>query len=582
MARTDRTVDAHLEEIHHAEHLVDEIEQTRERLRGTARKELGVTGEKDSAPSFRETLSKHSLSVYPLYAICLLGMVDTFAGGGLGVLGPDIAATLGLSPGQFAQVFVLSVIAGVFAPASVARLVQSRPRRALLSIAMAFLWSLATISLGFVVSAVGLVAVLALNAFTTTGVLAIHHPLLFDSYPPEVRVRASSYYRVADVIGTLLAPLSVVLIVGLLGYTWRGVFLATGVFTFICVLTCMRLRDPGFGRWDTERIRATARGEQGRDAAEASKEVELGFVETTRRVFLIPTIRRFLIAWIFQGMALLPYVTFFSFYLEQRWGLDASARALYGIGMAGVETLALVLFARRGDAIYREDPGKALKLAAGCLFGIGLLTLAAVLSPWFWLMVGFGALTSIVRIPTLALTYPTVLSVIPASSRPHLGALLGIFGTVFGGLLGATLLGGVEARFGITLAMMSLLIPWSLGALGYRSAAKLVRPDLDRMIDDVLEEEEIQRITSSGEHLPMLACRHIDFSYGQVQVLFGVDFTVDDGEIVALLGTNGAGKSTLLKVISGIGLPSRGSVRFRGTDITYLDAERRVPLGITQ
>ncbi|MCA1708684.1 MAG: ABC transporter ATP-binding protein [Actinobacteria bacterium] len=130
--------------------------------------------------------------------------------------------------------------------------------------------------------------------------------------------------------------------------------------------------------------------------------------------------------------------------------------------------------------------------------------------------------------------------------------------------------------------MSSLIIPWSIGALIWRKTAKLIPQDLDRMIDDVLEEEEIQRITSAGGHLPMLACRHIDFSYGQVQVLFGVDFTVDDGEIVALLGTNGAGKSTLLKVISGIGLPSRGSVRFRGADITYLDAERRVPLGITQ
>jgi ABC-type branched-subunit amino acid transport system ATPase component len=65
-------------------------------------------------------------------------------------------------------------------------------------------------------------------------------------------------------------------------------------------------------------------------------------------------------------------------------------------------------------------------------------------------------------------------------------------------------------------------------------------------------------------------------------VLFGVDFTVEDGELVALLGTNGAGKSTLLKVVSGIGLPSAGSVRYRGADVTYLDAERRLRLGITQ
>jgi len=80
----------------------------------------------------------------------------------------------------------------------------------------------------------------------------------------------------------------------------------------------------------------------------------------------------------------------------------------------------------------------------------------------------------------------------------------------------------------------------------------------------------------------MLACRSIDFSYGQLQVLFDVSFAVDDGEMVALLGTNGAGKSTLLRVISGLGLPTKGSVRFRGTDITYVDAERRLQLGITQ
>ncbi len=114
------------------------------------------------------------------------------------------------------------------------------------------------------------------------------------------------------------------------------------------------------------------------------------------------------------------------------------------------------------------------------------------------------------------------------------------------------------------------------------SAGKTVEADLDRMIDEVLEDEEITRIKRAGGHLPMLSCKGIDFSYGQLQVLFDVDFTVDDGEMVALLGTNGAGKSTLLKVISGVGLPSAGTVRYRGQDITYLDAERRARLGITQ
>jgi ABC-type branched-subunit amino acid transport system ATPase component len=130
--------------------------------------------------------------------------------------------------------------------------------------------------------------------------------------------------------------------------------------------------------------------------------------------------------------------------------------------------------------------------------------------------------------------------------------------------------------------MVALVIPGVLGSLILATTGRLVPRDLDRMIDEVIEDEEIRHIKSTGAHLPMLACRAIDFSYGQLQVLFDVGFTVDDGEMVALLGVNGAGKSTLLKVISGIGLPSRGTVRFRGADITYLDAERRLKLGITQ
>jgi ABC-type branched-subunit amino acid transport system ATPase component len=130
--------------------------------------------------------------------------------------------------------------------------------------------------------------------------------------------------------------------------------------------------------------------------------------------------------------------------------------------------------------------------------------------------------------------------------------------------------------------MASLAIPGALATGVLFSASGLIDRDLDRMVDEVIEGEEIKRIRAEGGKLPMLACRNVDFSYGQLQVLFGVDFTVDDGEMVALLGVNGAGKSTLLKVISGIGLPSRGSVRFHGEDVTYLDAERRLLLGITQ
>jgi ABC-type branched-subunit amino acid transport system ATPase component len=79
----------------------------------------------------------------------------------------------------------------------------------------------------------------------------------------------------------------------------------------------------------------------------------------------------------------------------------------------------------------------------------------------------------------------------------------------------------------------------------------------------------------------LLTCERLDVSYGSVQVLFGVDFAVEKGEIVALLGTNGAGKSTLLKAVAGLLPPKRGTVHLDGEDITGSPAESLAARGIS-
>jgi branched-chain amino acid transport system ATP-binding protein len=65
-----------------------------------------------------------------------------------------------------------------------------------------------------------------------------------------------------------------------------------------------------------------------------------------------------------------------------------------------------------------------------------------------------------------------------------------------------------------------------------------------------------------------------------VQVLFGVDFDVDEGDIIALLGTNGAGKSTLLRAISGSQQASSGAIVFDGREITYMPPHETAMRGI--
>ena len=68
--------------------------------------------------------------------------------------------------------------------------------------------------------------------------------------------------------------------------------------------------------------------------------------------------------------------------------------------------------------------------------------------------------------------------------------------------------------------------------------------------------------------------------YGKIEVLHGASIRAAAGEIICIIGPNGSGKSTLLKTVFGLIKPTRGTVRFDGADITRLDPEQKVPLGI--
>ncbi|HDN76120.1 MAG TPA: ABC transporter ATP-binding protein [Acidilobales archaeon] len=73
----------------------------------------------------------------------------------------------------------------------------------------------------------------------------------------------------------------------------------------------------------------------------------------------------------------------------------------------------------------------------------------------------------------------------------------------------------------------------------------------------------------------------LEASYGELKVLWGIDFEVDKGEIVALLGPNGAGKTTTLRTIAGILKEDRGKIIFDNEEINNLPPHERVRRGIT-
>lgn len=79
----------------------------------------------------------------------------------------------------------------------------------------------------------------------------------------------------------------------------------------------------------------------------------------------------------------------------------------------------------------------------------------------------------------------------------------------------------------------------------------------------------------------MLELEQIDVYYGNVRALENVDFEVNTGEIVTLIGANGAGKSTILKTISGLNRPKQGSIIFVGENIERMAVEKIVSRGIS-
>jgi branched-chain amino acid transport system ATP-binding protein len=80
----------------------------------------------------------------------------------------------------------------------------------------------------------------------------------------------------------------------------------------------------------------------------------------------------------------------------------------------------------------------------------------------------------------------------------------------------------------------------------------------------------------------LLEMTDVRVHYGAVEALKGISFTVEEGEIVALLGANGAGKTTTLKTVSGLRPVTSGTVTFEGEDVRHVPAHRRVEMGICQ
>jgi ABC-type branched-subunit amino acid transport system ATPase component len=551
---------------------------------------LGITGGSEPVPAFAEGVRASGVGFYPILALSLLTVLEGFQAMGLFLLAPDLERTIAAGVGRGPQIWSfqtdLQLFAAVAGAAATAALVHrtGRPIRGQAAWVTALVCAAGLVVTAFVVyDHWWLIGVLLVGGLCAGAAHSVQPPLLLESYPPGLRVRAFCGYTAALAGGTALAALIVASTIEL-DLTWRSAVLVMGVVGIVVALVARHVRDRGFGVMDVASIEDGVRQVYGggTTVAELSDDdVAVGVFESFRLVLSVPAVRVALLLFGLFGFFAVAVQRYLAFYFEQRWGIGDAGRATLFAVLSLCVVPALAWFGPRGEAQFQASPERLLAITSrGVAIGFVCVYLA-VLSPVFVGMVLLLAVAYVGLYLALPSASVSLLTVVHPTRRTHASALAGM-AMALGGVSGPLILSSFQTRFGTSLAFLVAAILGAGIALRIPKRAQTLGANVDQLVEEIIERETVRSLVSSGHHFPLLGCRHIDFSYGQVQVLFDVNLTVDEGQMVALLGTNGAGKSTLLRVISGLGVPSRGSVHFRGGDITYLSPSHRVELGVCQ
>ncbi|MFC9392750.1 MFS transporter [Streptomyces sp. NPDC057027] len=504
-----------------------------------------------------------------------LAAFDELESAALGVLAPDIRDSFGMSDGA---IVALSAASGAFLVLGALPMgwLADRCRRGRVAGWAGLAFSATVVASGLAANALLLFLARLGVGIAKSSTLPVHGSLNADTYPIAVRGRLAAAGGFAGRLAGTLSPLAVGGIAALAGGTegWRWAFLALGLPTASAALLAFRLPEPRRGRNEMKAVLG--------EVIDDEKPLPISLEAAFARLMQIRTARAVVLGFAALGFGLFTGPVLTNLWLEDHFGLGTLARGVYGT-VGGLGVLAVLPFAGPWyDRLYRTDPARALKL-------VGLLILlTAFITPVQWFMPTAPAFTVVQMVPLIllstafAMTGPVMQSVSPYRLRGLGMALAAVYvffvGATGGSLLSALFLASYDAR----VAALVIGVPSTLvGALLLIRGASSIRNDLSLVVHELREElAERDRRRQDPDGVPVLQVADVDFAYGNVQVLFGVDFEVRRGEVLALLGTNGAGKSTILKAICGLGTPSRGVVRLNGHTVTYVSPEQRGRLGI--
>ncbi len=275
------------------------------------------------------------------------------------------------------------------------------------------------------------------------------------------------------------------------------------------------------------------------------------------------------------GMGVYALVPLVGFFYQSSLGLDALGRG----AITAVQAVAQLLGSVVAGTVLQRMAVRRVTIVNGLLIAlVGFGYLALALSP----NVAVALAANVVSLFAFGVfsvgLYIQVAATTPANLRSMAFAGSGLFMLL--GVVWYPIAAGLADSAGLRVSILASFFWYVLGGLIAATGARFVDRDAARANVVLAAEAEARRRRAAGETVSLLEVRGLDVAYGNVQVLFHVDMTVNQGEIIALLGTNGAGKSTLLRTISGLIRPTEGVVLYQGTDITGLDAELVTARGI--
>ncbi len=526
------------------------------------------------AMTLKEGLRKGGFQIF--FVLLALNSLDELETSAVAILGPDFGKSFGVSDGTITAISSASLMFFVLGAGPMGWLADRYRRGPIVGIASGTFAAFSALT-GAAVNALMFFFMRFFTGVSKANTITVHPSMLADTYP--IGIRGRMFTTVAG-IGRVFGTMSPILAGGIAVWVggddgWRWSFYLLGLPTAALAFFAFFLREPPRGRWEQEHVLGAG--------FEQDNKMPISVEAAFARIWSIDFIRNMTFAFAVIGFALLPASSIQSFFLEEEFGLNALERGL-AVAPAGLGILVFIpVVGRWFDATYRLDPQKAMRIIGVLLLPIGVLIPIQYSMPNLGLFIVFAALNATLLSGAFALVQPAVQAVFPPRLRGMGTAILTFFMVMAGGVGGAIVAGFLQDEIGER-ATSSIIaaIGMPLGAYFMLRGANRVRRDLSLVVGEFQEEqaEQRRRANLDPDDIPAIQLAQVDFSYGQVQVLFDLGFEVRKHETLALLGTNGAGKSTALKVITGLVTPERGVVRLHGQTITFATPEQRAAMGL--